>query len=92
MKNPMKSVATLMAIGVPVLSLSACQKKEVAEEKGPAEKAGEQIDQATARAGTELSKATEKAGQAMQQLGQKLQSEAQDMQKAQDGQDKQKKE
>ncbi|WP_136415384.1 hypothetical protein [Herbaspirillum sp. ST 5-3] len=92
MKNSAKSAATLMAIGVLMLSLSACQKKEVAEEKGPAEKAGQQIDQAAARAGTELNKATEKAGQAMQQLGQKLQDEAQDMQKAEGGQDKQKKE
>ncbi len=77
-----KSVISLMLLGALTVGLSACQKKEVAtEEKGPAEKAGQQLDQAAARAGEELNKAAQKAGQGLQEMGQKLQNEAQEAQK-----------
>lgn len=82
MLNSMKSAVSLLAIGTLITSLSACQKQDVAtDEKGPAEKAGQQLDQATARAGEELNKAAEKAGKGLQELGQKLQNEAQEAQK-----------
>ncbi|HJV88301.1 MAG TPA: hypothetical protein VJ698_22725 [Noviherbaspirillum sp.] len=81
MLNPTKSAATWIAVGVLIAALAACQKKEAASEaKGPAEKAGQQIDQAAARAGTELNKAAEKAGETMQQLGQKLENKAEQAQ------------
>ncbi|MGH8809367.1 MAG: hypothetical protein ACREX0_15945 [Noviherbaspirillum sp.] len=79
-----RTAASLIALGVLLAGLSACQKKEVAtEEKGPAEKAGQQIDQAAARASEEVSKAAEKAGKGLQELGQKLEKEAQEAQQAQ---------
>jgi hypothetical protein len=79
-----KNAAMLLALGVLIASLTACEKKEVAtEEKGPAEKAGKQIDQAAAKAGEELNKVAEKAGEKMQQAGQKLQNEAAEAQKKQ---------
>jgi len=81
MARSMKSAASLVMIGLLSTMLLACEKKEpVTGEKGPAEKAGQQIDQATARAGEELNKAAEKAGQGLQELGQKLQNEAQQAQ------------
>lgn len=87
MAESRKSILSLIVASTLVLTLSACQKKETAvEDKGPAERAGEQLDRAAAQAGTELSKAAEKAGKGLQEFGQKLQDEAQ---KAQ--QDKQEK-
>ncbi|HJV76619.1 MAG TPA: hypothetical protein VJ654_20565 [Noviherbaspirillum sp.] len=77
-----KSAIQLLVASLALPGLLACQKQEVAQdEKGPAEKAGQQIDQAAARASQELSKATEKAGEGLQALGQKIQDTAQ---KAQD--------
>jgi len=73
-----KSALSLMAIGLLVVQLSACEKTDVAsDEKGPAEKVGQQLDQAASRAGEEINKAAEKAGKGLQELGQKLQNEAQ---------------
>lgn len=60
-----------------VLALAGCQKQDsAAGGKGPAEQAGEKIDQAAARAGEELNTIAEKAGKGLQQLGQKIQDEA----------------
>jgi type IV secretory pathway VirB6-like protein len=81
MMNNGKKCTALLAAAVMLASLSACQKKEVvAEEKGPAERAGEHIDQAAANAGHELNKVAEKAGQGLQQIGEKLQNAARDAQ------------
>ncbi|RZI41003.1 hypothetical protein EGT07_20240 [Herbaspirillum sp. HC18] len=78
-----KSTVMLMAIAVLMSALSGCQKKEAASgEKGPAEQAGQKLDQAATRAGEEINKAAEKAGQGLQQLGQKLQNEAEQAQKS----------
>lgn len=75
---------SVMVITALVASLSACEKQQAAvEEKGPAEKAGQQLDQAAARASEELSKVAEKAGKGLQEIGQKLQNEAQEAQEAQ---------
>ncbi len=70
-------------IGVMLAGLLGCEKTDVADnEKGPAEKAGAQIDHAAARAGEELNKVAEKAGEGLQRLGQKLQDEAQQAKQA----------
>ncbi|MFC7518563.1 hypothetical protein ACFQUU_26480 [Herbaspirillum sp. GCM10030257] len=77
-----RSALSLMVIGIFAASLSACEKQDVASgEKGPAEKAGAQLDQAATRAGEELNKVGEKLGQTMQSAGQKLEDKAQDAQK-----------
>jgi hypothetical protein len=77
-----KPAISLIALGMLILGLSGCEKNQsVAEEKGPAEKAGKQLDQAAARASEELSKVAEKAGKSLQEIGQKLQNEAQEAQK-----------
>jgi hypothetical protein len=82
MMTPRKTAVMLAATLVFVAGLSACEKKTTPEvQKGPAENAGQQLDQAAKRAGEELNKAAEKTGQGLQQLGQKLQNEAQDAQK-----------
>lgn len=70
-----------LAVALVIAGLSACQKQETADsEKGPAEKAGKQLDQAAARAGEELNKAAQKAGEGLQAFGQKIQKEAEQAQ------------
>lgn len=77
MMKTVKGAIQLLVASVALLGLLACQKQEVAQgEKGPAEKAGQQIDQAAARASEELNKAAEKAGEGLQALGQKIQNTA----------------
>ncbi|KRB87646.1 hypothetical protein [Noviherbaspirillum sp. Root189] len=77
-----KPALSLLAIAFFVTSLSACQKQDVASgEKGPAEKAGAQLDQAATRAGEELNKVGEKLGQTMQSAGEKLEDKSQEAQK-----------
>jgi predicted small secreted protein len=79
----MKSKSTVAILGIALLAttLAACQKKDETSGKGPAEKAGEQIDRAATKAGEELNKAGEKAGQAMQEAGKKLEDKSKDAQK-----------
>jgi hypothetical protein len=79
-----KSLARLVTAGLMLTGLAACQKNETtSDERGPAEKAGQQLDQAAARAGEELNKAAEVAGKGLQKLGQKIQNEAEQAQQAQ---------
>jgi hypothetical protein len=59
------SITAGLAIGVFILGLSACEKKE-----GPAEHAGKQVD-----------KAVESAGQQLEKAGQKIQDAATDAKK-----------
>ena len=74
----------LVATAVLAGGLAACEKNETASrEEGPAERAGQQLDQAAARASEELNKAAEAAGKGLQQLGQKIQNEAEQAQQAQ---------
>jgi len=60
-----KSLCAGLAMGILVLGLSACEKKE-----GPAERAGKQID-----------KAVENAGQQVEKAGQQIQDAAKDAKK-----------
>lgn len=84
MMKPASTAAYWTAVGVLVLGLSACGKEESAQdEKGPAERAGQQLDQAASRAGEELSKAAEAAGKGLQELGQKIQNAAEEQRDAQ---------
>ena len=57
------SIATLALLLV--FGLTAC-------EKGPAEKAGEKIDNAAERAGDKIEDATDKAGDKMEEAGDKI--------------------
>ncbi|RJF98288.1 hypothetical protein [Noviherbaspirillum saxi] len=82
MSNLSKSTLSFITAASFIVLLGACEKQDVASgEKGPAERAGAQLDQAAKRAGEELNKVAEKAGQGMQQAGEKLENKAQDAQK-----------
>ena len=81
MLNSIKSFAVLLAAGAFASGLAGCEKREEAAGPGPAERAGQQIDQAAGRAGEELNKMAGKAGQGMQELGQKLQEKAEEAKK-----------
>lgn len=82
MSTTRRPVALFIILGMLITALSACEKKETAADaRGPAERAGQQIDQATARAGEELNKAAEKTGKGLQEMGKKIQNEAEEAQK-----------
>jgi hypothetical protein len=57
MKKILMLVSASVAMGILVVGLSACEKKE-----GPAERAGKEIDKTVDKAGQQL----EKAGQSIQ--------------------------
>ena len=77
-----RKTASIILLGASLAALGACEKKDVeADAKGPAERAGQQIDQAAARASEELNKVAEKTGKGLQELGQKIQNEAEKAQK-----------
>jgi len=84
--NTYKTLISLFAAGLLVTGLAACQKKDDSA-KGPAETAGQQIDQAAATTNEKLEKAgekinagaidlTKKAGEKMEQAGEKMQNAA----------------
>jgi hypothetical protein len=74
-------IASILAAAALATGLAACQKNEPAAEKGPAEKAGAQLDQAASKAAVELNKAAEKAGEGLKKAGENLQGAATDAQK-----------
>jgi hypothetical protein len=76
-KNP----ASVFALTILIVALSGCQKNENTAGKGPAEKAGQQLDQAAAKAAVEINKAAEKAGQGLEKAGQSIQNAAKDAKK-----------
>lgn len=62
--NSSKTLVSILAATVLIAGLAACQKKEdVAIDKGPAETAGQKIDQAAATAGQKVDEATAKMSQ-----------------------------
>lgn len=76
-------VRMLAAAGL-IVGFVACEKTDTTvSEKGPAEKAGQQLDQAASRASEELNKAAGVAGKGLQQLGQKIQGEAEQAEQSQ---------
>lgn len=79
---PGKFIASLCGIACLATFFVACQKQEAtSDEKGPAERVGQQFDQAAARAGEQLNKAAEKVGQGLQEAGRQLQDKAAEAQK-----------
>jgi uncharacterized lipoprotein YehR (DUF1307 family) len=82
MMNRMKPLMLLLSAVALVASVTACQKREAtADQKGPAETAGKQIDRAAVKAGEQLNKVAEEAGKGLAKAGEKLQNAAQDAQK-----------
>lgn len=79
MMNSRKSIGVVALVTL-FAALSACQKTDVAE-KGPAEKAGAQLDQAAAKASVELNKVAEQAGKSLEKAGESMQGTAKDAQK-----------
>ena len=73
-----KKPAFVFALSILVVVLSACQKNDNAAGKGPAEKAGQQLDQAAAKAAVEINKAAEQAGKGLEKAGESLQNAAKD--------------
>lgn len=78
MLNSLKSIAVLLA-GAAIFA--GCEKRDETAGAGPAERAGQQLDQAASRAGEQLNSMAGKAGQGMQELGQKMQDKAEEAQK-----------
>ena len=60
-------IALMMALG---LTVAGC-----AEEQGPAEKAGEQIDQTMEEAGDEIEEATDEMGSQAEEAGDKMEEQ-----------------
>jgi hypothetical protein len=77
MTNFKRSMSMLAAAAF-ALGLSACQKNDPTADKGPAEKAGAQIDQAASKAAVELNKVAEEAGKGIKKAGENLQGAARD--------------
>lgn len=70
MMKLLETVGAAMVVGALLVALSGCQKQE-----GPAEKAGQKIDQA-------VEKSVEKADDAKQKLGEKIEKAGEDLQDA----------
>ena len=78
MRRAVAAAARSMLAGFVVVASIGCEREErPAGESGPAERAGEQIDQAFTRAGEELNKMAERTGKNLENLGRRLQDEAQ---------------
>jgi hypothetical protein len=81
MMNLSKNFTLACIAGVFMFGLSACQKnQQPVAEKGPAEQAGQQLDEAAAKAAEGLNKVAEKAGEGIKKAGESLQSTAKDAQ------------
>lgn len=61
-----KKLLSAIWVGLMVVGLAACEKK------GPAETAGEKLDNAVEKAGNKLDNAAEKAGDKMEAAGDKI--------------------
>jgi hypothetical protein len=73
MKTTVKSA---FALGMLLAALAACQRDDPARTEGPAEKAGQKIDQAAVKAAEEVNKLAEKAGKGMEKAGESMQNAA----------------
>ncbi len=76
-------VGAVLAMGILIVGLSACEKKE-----GPMERAGKTVDKAVEDAGKQVEKAGEKvqeaakdAGKQVEKVGEKIQEAAKDAKK-----------
>ncbi|MFC3109143.1 hypothetical protein ACFOFO_14430 [Undibacterium arcticum] len=76
-----KIISTVVVAGLLGGGLAGCKKNEPIVEKGPAEQAGQKLDQAASKAGEEINKAASAAGKKIQEAGEKIQDAAKDAQK-----------
>lgn len=74
----MKKIAALSLAGFFGLALAACDKNEPDSARGPAEKAGEKIDQASETAVEKINEAASAAGRSIERAGEKLHDKAED--------------
>lgn len=75
-----KNLAALTAMSAFALMLAGCEKTDPVTEKGPAERVGERIDEATSKAAVQLNSIAEKAGEGISKAGEKLKENAQEAQ------------
>ncbi|MFC6522146.1 hypothetical protein ACFQAT_22865 [Undibacterium arcticum] len=66
-----KIISTVVVAGLLGGGLAGCKKNEPIVEKGPAEQAGQKLDQAASKAGEEINKAASAAGKKIQEAGEK---------------------
>lgn len=81
MMNASKTLGAVAVAGLFLLTLSGCQREETAA-KGPAERLGQQVDQAASKAAVEINKFAQKAGSALEKAGENLESQAREAQQA----------
>lgn len=86
MMNASKTLGAMLVAGWLLLGLSGCDRDEPARTEGPAEKLGQQVDQAASKAAVEINKFAEKAGNALERAGESLENRAREAQ--QEGQRK----
>jgi predicted small lipoprotein YifL len=73
MKTTVKSAFALCML---LAALAGCQRNDPASAAGPAEKAGQKLDQAAVKAAEEVNKLAEKAGKGMEKAGESMQNAA----------------
>ncbi len=74
-----KTLVSFIAVAFLIAGLAACQKKE--ETAGPAETAGQKIDEAAATANQKVEETTAKIGEKMEEAGKSIQQSADDAKK-----------
>ena len=72
MKKVAKTLPVLLSSAFLLFALGGCEKHE-----GPAEEAGEKIDNALEKSGSKVDNAMEKTGKAMEEAGEDLKDKAQ---------------
>ena len=77
MKTP---VTSAIALAMLLAALAGCQRDDPARTEGPAEKAGQKIDQAAVKAAEGINKLAEKAGAGMEKAGENIRKEAEQAQ------------
>ncbi|MDB5763817.1 MAG: hypothetical protein JWQ21_2812 [Herminiimonas sp.] len=80
MMNSNKIFTSVLTISALAISLAACEKSQDTAEKGPAEKVGQQLDQAAAQAAVQINKAAEQAGKGLAKAGETIQGAAKNAQ------------
>lgn len=78
MLNQVKFPMVFLTAAILVTALAGCEKRDASSGAGPAQQAGEKIDQAASQAGEKANELAGKAGQGMQELGQKMQDKAEE--------------
>lgn len=74
------TVTSAIALGILLVATAGCERTEQASTAGPAEKAGQKLDQAAVKAAEGLNKLAEKAGAGMEKVGENMQNAARDAQ------------